>query len=177
MNESAPPDPPPSDVAEAAAAGWYPAEAGFVRWWDGAVWGPPVPAGADGSPRHERVALDAAARPRPLLPHAHPGDSTATMVTLTHLGFALGFLIVPLTVYLVVKDQPYVRHHAAESLNFQLTVLGVLVLSVPLMAIYVGFFTFAAAAVADVALGITAARAARRGEWWRYPLSVRLVKP
>jgi uncharacterized Tic20 family protein len=98
-------------------------------------------------------------------------------VTLTHLGFVLGGIITPMAVFLVEKHHPYVRHHAAEALNFQITVLLVAVLSIPLMLIYVGFVTLLAAALGNVVLGITGALQARRGRWWRYPVNVRIVHP
>ncbi len=155
-----------------AVAGWYGAEEGFVRWWDGTGWGPPCAAPSAGQMPPEPVA-----RRRALLPGAAPGDHTATLVVLSHLGFVLGAFIMPLSVYLVEKSNPYVRHHAAEGLNFQLTVLLAVVVSLPLMLVVVGFFTLAAAVAADVVFGIVAAVQASRGVWFRYPLNLRIVRP
>ena len=164
---------PGPEVPGSSAPGWYPAEDGFVRWWDGTSWGPPRPAGTDGPvPR----ALPTVAEQK-LLPGAVAGDHTRALVMLSHLGFVLGWFIMPLSVYLVEKTNPYVRHHAAEALNFQLTVLIVVLLSLPLMLLVVGFFTLLAAVVADVVLGIVAAVQAGRGVWFRYPVNLRLVRP
>lgn len=164
---------PASAGSGASAPGWYPAEDGFVRWWDGTGWGPPRPAGVDGPvARPQTVVAE-----RKLLPGAVAGDHTRALVMLSHLGFVLGWFIMPLSVYLVEKSNPYVRHHAAEALNFQLTVLIVVLVSLPLMLVVVGFFTLLAAVVADVVLGIVAAVQAGRGVWFRYPVNLRLVRP
>ncbi len=164
---------PPSTGSGSSEPGWYPAEDGFVRWWDGSGWGPPRPAGLDGPvPRSQATVAE-----RKLLPGAVAGDHTRSLVMLSHLGFVLGWVIMPLSVYLVEKSNPYVRHHAAEALNFQLTVLIVVLVSLPLMLVVVGFFTLLAAVVADVVLGIVAAVQAGRGVWFRYPVNLRLVRP
>ena len=50
--------------------------------------------------------------------------------------------------YLIYKDRgPFVRENAANSLNLQITTGIVLLVSIPLMLILVGFLTFAAAIV------------------------------
>jgi len=162
--------------------GWYPAEPGFVRWWDGQRWGPPRPGDGAHLPPGDGgvsppVESPLTARPSVPLPGARPGDNTKTLVTLAHLGFVLGAFIMPLAVYLVEKERPFVRHHAAGALNFQLTVLLVCVLSVPLMLVFVGFFTLLAAVVADVVLCLVGVREANRGRWWRYPVNIRFVRP
>lgn len=145
-----------------------------MRWWDGTRWGPPRPAGLTGSPD---TPADDDRRPARLLPHATPGDNSRTVAVLTHLGFVLGGFIMPLAVYRIERANPYLRHHAAEALNFQITVALVALVSVPLMLVVVGFATLLLAVVANVVLGITGAVQAARGVWWRYPVNLRLVRP
>jgi uncharacterized Tic20 family protein len=92
------------------------------------------------------------------------------------LGILTGFLG-PLIVYLVNngdKDR-FVRHHSAEALNFQLTVLIGYLVSFVLMFVLVGFLTFPATGVMAIVFGILAAVAANRGEWYRYPINIRMV--
>lgn len=188
------PDVPDVPASGTAPAGWYAAETGFVRWWDGSRWGPPTPARLDRGlvpgavPEREGATSAAAPAGRfdaadrtggrgfapVLLPHAVPGDNTKTLVILTHLGCVLGGFIMPLTVYLVEKRNPYVRHHAAEALNFQLTCLLVAVVSIPLMLVFVGFVTFLGAYVLSWVFGVMGAVKASQGQWWRYPLNLRL---
>jgi uncharacterized Tic20 family protein len=140
--------------------GWYPDPDGQVRWWDGQQWGQ-----AQGQ------------MPQPAA-GAQTGGGTdpKTLAMLAHLlGLLTGFLG-PLIIYLVSGDKdPFVRHHAAEALNFQLTVLIGYLVSAVLMIILIGFLTFFAIWVAAIALSIIAAIAANRGEWYRYPISIRMV--
>jgi len=175
VSDRSEPGSPDAPDPQTAAPGWYAAEPGFVRWWDGTGWGPPRPADAAGRPVPDPEP--APVRAARVLPHAVPGDNTRSFVMLSHLGFVLGGFIMPLAVYLVEKSNPYVRHHATEALNFQLTVLIVALLSIPLMAVVVGFFTLAAVLVADVVFGIIGSVKAGRGVWWRYPVNLRLIRP
>jgi hypothetical protein len=95
--------------------------------------------------------------------------------------FAMGF-IAPLIVMLVKgNDSPYVRKHAVESLNFQISLLiylvagflitlvtfGIGALVVVPVAIVVGVFALVVIILATI-------RAAN-GEHYRYPLCLRLV--
>jgi uncharacterized protein len=82
----------------------------------------------------------------------------------------------PLVVFLIYKDRsPFVRRHALESLNFQLTLLIGYIISAVLMLVLIGFFTAAVIAIASIVLQIVAAVAANRGEDYRYPLTIRFV--
>ena len=104
-------DPPPSPVA-----GWYPdpSDSGSYRYWDGTRW---------------TDAVSSA------IPPAGPNikrDDTRTWALAAHLSALLslfiGFPFVgPLVVYLVKRDDPFVRRHAAEALNFNLSVFLYLV--------------------------------------------------
>ena len=149
-----------------------------MRWWDGTTWGPPRPAGGTEATGGASRADDGTGeRSRTPLPHARPGDNTRTVAVLAHLGFVFGWFIMPLAVYRIERDHPYLRHHAAEALNFQILVTLAVLVSIPLMAVGVGFVTLLVALAADVVLGVVAAVRAARGVWWRYPVNLRLVRP
>ena len=118
--------------------------------------------------------------------HAAPtGVMTAsderTWGTLAHVApFVGGIVGLPflgaLVVFLMYKDRSaFVRRHALESLNFQLTLLIGYVISAVLMFVLIGFATAAALAVASIVLQILGAVAASRGEDYRYPLTIRFV--
>ncbi len=121
--------------------------------------------------------------PQQAPPVAGLSEDDKTMAMLCHLlGIFTGFLG-PLIVWLVKKDQsPYIDHHGRESLNFQLTILLVMLalgsVTFVLMLVLVGFLlvpVLAAIPIVGLILEIIAALAAQRGEWHRYPFCIRMV--
>jgi uncharacterized Tic20 family protein len=114
-------------------------------------------------------------------PPGTPTDEERTWALAAHVGsflaayLALGFLC-PLVVLLVKgKESAYVRHHAVESLNFQITAAILTVISVILFLVVIGIFLLIAVGIAYVVLVIMATVAASRGELYHYPISLRLV--
>ncbi|MBY5162529.1 DUF4870 domain-containing protein [Salsipaludibacter albus] len=92
----------------------------------------------------------------------------------------MGFLG-PLIVWLVKKDDSrFVRHHAVEALNFNLSLLLYTLLMVMVGLTIVGLVVAIPAAVIGLVLwfvaSIVAAVKAQRGEAYRYPLTIRLVR-
>ncbi|MBW6516687.1 MAG: DUF4870 domain-containing protein [Candidatus Cloacimonetes bacterium] len=99
-----------------------------------------------------------------------------TMALLAHLlGLFTGF-IAPLILYLVLNDQPYAKEQAKEALNFQITVIIGLIVSFILTAILIGVLLLVVVLVLDTVFCILATIAASRGEDYRYPISIRIVK-
>lgn len=161
------PEPPP-----AAAPGWYadPAGSGSMRYWDGARW---------------TDALSSAVPPAG--PH-NARDDSRTWALAAHLSALLSLVIVfpfigPLVVYLAKKDDAFVRRHAAEALNFNISAtLYAIVLGI---ATFVLVFVVVGLALIPV-LGLLAllwfvlvaiaAIKAGQGEEYRYPLTIRFVK-
>ncbi|HET6920574.1 MAG TPA: DUF4870 domain-containing protein [Jiangellaceae bacterium] len=89
---------------------------------------------------------------------------------------ALGFLG-PLIVLLVRGDRsPFVRRHAVEALNFNLTVLIYVVICVILALVLIGFVLLIALGILYVVAVIIGAVRASSGEEYRYPLTIRFVK-
>ncbi len=96
------------------------------------------------------------------------------------LGLFTGFLG-PLILWIIKKDtSPFVDHHGRESLNFQLTLLLVMICLVSAMAvlmlILVGILLFPVimvVAVLALVAEILAAVAANNGDWHRYPFCIR----
>lgn len=147
------------------APGWYPDANGQTRWWDGTRWGQlaaptsPVPTGY-GAPQ----------------PAAGSATDPRTMAMLAHLlGIVTGFLG-PLIIYLVNGDKdPFVRHHAAEALNFQITLVIAYLVSFVLMFLLIGFLLLPVVWIGSLVLMIMGAVNANKGEWWRYPVNIRIV--
>lgn len=112
---------------------------------------------------------------------ADPSSEERTWALAAHIGtlvaawFAMGFLC-PLVVMLVKgRDSAFVRRHAVESLNFQISLLIYLVVSVILMFLVVGVFMLIALGIFALVVIILATVAASNGREYRYPLTLRLV--
>ena len=161
------PDPPP-----AAASGWYPdpAGSGSLRFWDGTRW---------------TEAISSAVPPAG--PH-NARDDTRSWALAAHLSallsLALGVPFAgPLAVYVARKDDPFVRRHAAEALNFNLSVM---LYAIVLGAVTLVLALFAVAGLALIAVPVLgllawfglvclAALRAGQGDEHRYPLTIRFV--
>jgi len=159
------PSPPP------ATPGWYPdpAGSGSHRYWDGARW------------------TDALSSAIPPAGPQNARDDSNGYALAAHLSALLalfiGFpFIGPLVIYLVKKDDPFVRAHASEALNFNLSVMlyGVVlfVAGLLLLIVVVGvlvWLLFIPLGIAWIVLLILAAVKAGQGEPYRYPLTIRFV--
>lgn len=100
-----------------------------------------------------------------------------------HLGafggyvFPLGNIIVPLVIWLIKKEEsPFVDFHGKESLNFQISILIYTLVCVLLMLVLVGILLIIALLVFEVVVVIMASIAASNGQYYHYPLCIRLVK-
>jgi uncharacterized Tic20 family protein len=159
--------------APPAAPGWYadPSGSGSHRYWDGSRW---------------TDALSSAIPPAG--PHA-ARDASRGYALAAHLSALLSLVVGlpfvgPFVVYLVQKDDPFVRRHAAEALNFNLSVVlygtvlgatmlvalvlgtGALVLLAPLVGLAIAWFVLVCVAAAK----------AGQGAEYRYPLTIRFVR-
>jgi uncharacterized Tic20 family protein len=118
--------------------------------------------------------------PYPPQPYAPQEDTAWSVVAhlcvpisaVIGLSFVLGPLIIMLT---AGPQRPFTRANAVEALNFQLTMLIGLLLSIPLVFVIVGIFTMIAIVVAGLVFSIIAAVAASRREVYRYPVTLRMV--
>lgn len=103
---------------------------------------------------------------------AHLCPLLASIATSGTLGF-----LVPLIMWLVYRDRSFfVAEHAKESLNFQITLAIVVMVSIPLMFVVVGFFVVLAALILGLVWTIQASIAANRHLPYRYPVSIRFVR-
>lgn len=127
--------------------------------------------------------------------HPQPGPASVssndkTWALAAHIGslvaayLALGFLA-PLVIMLVKQDSPFVRRHAVESLNFQISLLiylvvgSVLTFLVALLTFGIGLLVFLPVLLVLGLLAllfiILATIKASNGEHYRYPLSIRFL--
>lgn len=117
-----------------------------------------------------------------------PASEERTWAMVAHIGvlvaawFAMGFLC-PLVIWLIYRYRSdYVRQHALESLNFQLSLLIYTAVAVILILITFGLGVLIIVpliligAVAALVVVILATVAAAGGNEYRYPLTIRFVK-
>jgi len=124
---------------------------GATRWWDGAHW-----------TQHAQLST--------------PTQEDRNKGMLAQLLGLFAGIIGPLIIYLIKKDEsPFVRHHASEALNFNITLLIGMMISLPLMLVLIGFLTFFVIAIAGMVFQIIASIAANNGEWYRFPINIRMV--
>lgn len=111
------------------------------------------------------------------LPTTTPTSDEKTMAILSHILTLVAGFIAPLVIYLVKKDEsPYVTEHAKESLNFQITMFILFIISGVLMLILIGFLLIWLLSIADLILVIIATIKASENKMYRYPLNFRLIK-
>jgi uncharacterized Tic20 family protein len=104
-------------------------------------------------------------------------QNAKNMALLCHLlGFFTCF-IGPLVLWLIKKDDdPFIDQQGKEALNFQITVTIASVVGGVLTMICIGFFILAAVGIADLVFVIMACVATSKGEAYKYPVSIRLIK-
>jgi uncharacterized Tic20 family protein len=164
-----------------ATPGWYPDPTnGQLRWWDGQQWG-----------QYAQTQGQApVAQPQAVGGPMSP-DQARSQAALSHLlGAIIGFFIAgfgwvgPLIIMLGSGQRdPFVKDQSTEALNFQITVaiayVAIGVVGTVLLIIVIGFLIyllFPVVWIAATIFGVIGYSHANRGEYYRYPLCIRLVK-
>jgi uncharacterized Tic20 family protein len=89
----------------------------------------------------------------------------------------LGHLLGPLIVWLVKRgDSPEVDAHGKESLNFQISMLIYDAIAAILCILLIGIPILIALWVLNTVLVIIASIQASEGKFYRYPITIRLIK-
>jgi uncharacterized Tic20 family protein len=122
------------------------------------------------------------------LPPPPPAPATSsdirTWCVLCHAAALLGLffhflwhLLVPLIVWLVKRgDSPEVDAHGKESLNFQISMLIYDAIAAILCIVLIGIPILIALWVLNTVLVIIASIQASEGKFYRYPITIRLIK-
>jgi uncharacterized Tic20 family protein len=99
-----------------------------------------------------------------------------------HLAALAGFIIPfgniigPLIVWLMKREEyPLVNDQGKESLNFQISILIYIAISVVLALLLIGFLLLVAIGVFSLVMIILAAMKANEGVSFRYPLCIRFI--
>lgn len=99
---------------------------------------------------------------------AHLSSFVAAYVALGILG--------PVVVYVVKGQQsPFVRTHAVEAINFNITALIAIVVSAALFLVGIGIILLPLVGIVYLVATIRGAIAASNGKSYRYPLTIRFI--
>jgi uncharacterized Tic20 family protein len=100
-----------------------------------------------------------------------------------HLSSFIGFIIPfgniigPLVLWLMKKDEyAFVDDQGKEALNFQITVGIAFIVCFLLTFVVIGIFLMFVVGIFDLVVTIMAIIKSSQGEYYRYPISIRLVK-
>ena len=87
-------------------------------------------------------------------------------------------LLGPLIIWLIKRgDDPFVELHSREALNFQISVLIYAIIAFILIFALIGLLLIPFVILFAFVFAIVAAVKAANGEEYRYPLTIRLVRP
>ncbi|GII98165.1 hypothetical protein CLV28_1406 [Sediminihabitans luteus] len=140
---------------------------------EGQPYGPP----GGGPEGQHRPTYAQGAYSQPSAPLSPQDEKTWAVVA--HIGPVVVSFLAPLLVFLIFRGRgPYLEDQSKEALNFQITVAIAYAASGVLAALTFGLLAFLPALVwvAALVFEILAALAASRFEYYRYPLTLRLVK-
>lgn len=94
-----------------------------------------------------------------------------------YIGIPFGNILAPLIIWLVKKDESqFVSDQAKESLNFQISLTIYAIISSILIVVLIGFVLLGVIWIAGIVLVIIATVKSNEGGFYRYPLTLRLIK-
>jgi uncharacterized Tic20 family protein len=103
-----------------------------------------------------------------------PTSDERTLAVLSHILTIVAPILAPLIIYLIKKDESkYVAYHAKESLNFQITLMIVVIV---LLVTIVGLIFIWAIPIVALVFVVIATIRASEGVYYKYPVSLRLIK-
>jgi len=98
------------------------------------------------------------------------------LAMISHILRIFTWFVGALVIWLSVKDKPFVQEQSKEALNFQITIGILWVASAILSFIGIGFLLYPLVWILNLIFCIMAGMAASKGEHYKYPISIRLVK-
>ncbi len=111
-------------------------------------------------------------------PRDVPSDARGWSVAAHLLPLVGVYILGALFIWLIKRDgDPFVEFNSREALNFQLSMLIYGLVSALLVIVLIGIVLLLAVGIFSFVLAIVAAVKAANGELYRYPLTMRMVKP
>jgi uncharacterized Tic20 family protein len=105
------------------------------------------------------------------------GPDDTTWALLAHLSFFAFGVIAPLAIMLTRgKRSKFVRDQAVEALNLHISIGILAVVCLALFFLIIPLIVLAVALLAGAVLAVVGSIAASRGEAYRYPWNIRLVR-
>ena len=106
-----------------------------------------------------------------------PSKDDCNLAMLAHLLGIFTSFVGALIIWLVKKDDSaFVAQEGAEALNFQITVALGWVVAMMLSMILIGFLLYPVLLIGNLIFCILAASSASKGQGYRYPFTLRLVR-
>ncbi|MBC8377851.1 MAG: DUF4870 domain-containing protein [Planctomycetes bacterium] len=95
-----------------------------------------------------------------------------------YIGIPFGHILGPLIIWLIKKDEsPFVNEQGKEILNFQISIMIYIIALAPTLCFPPLFLLlFIGILVTEIVFVIIATITANKGESYRYPCSIRLIK-
>ncbi|MBS1564193.1 MAG: DUF4870 domain-containing protein [Bacteroidetes bacterium] len=107
-------------------------------------------------------------------PDYMPTQDERTLAILSHILTIVAPILAPLIIFLIKKDESkYVAAHAKESLNYQITLI---IIIIALFITIIGIFLVWLVGLASLVLVIIATIRASENKLYRYPVNFRFIK-
>ena len=92
------------------------------------------------------------------------------------LGIPFGNILAPLVIWSIKKkESAFVDYNGKEALNFQISMTIYGLVAVVLCFVFIGVLLLPVILIAGIVLTILAAIRSNNGEYYRYPVTIRLV--
>ena len=115
--------------------------------------------------------------PQTAQPKSEVSQDAKNLAMLCHLLGLITNFLGPLILWLLKKeDNAFIDSNGKEALNFQLTVMFAMITAGILTFLCIGALLMPVVMVLDIVFSIIACVKASKGEDYRYPLCIRLVK-
>ena len=123
------------------------------------------------------MEIPPAITPPPPVPRAGGSDKIWSMFCHLSIFTVLGAILVPLVIYLAMKDESeFVRSNAREALNFHLSMVVYGFCCWLLCLVFIGILLLPALGIFILIMAIVATIKASEGGCYNYPLTIRLVQ-
>jgi uncharacterized Tic20 family protein len=145
---------------------------------------PQYPPPAEGQYQQQQPYQQPYPPPQPGYPAQQPGvaqpmsDSDQRLwAMLAHIGGILTWFIGSLVIMMVFGERSaFVKRHAVEALNFQITLTIAWFIAGILSIVLIGLVLLPIIWIGEIVFCIIAGLAANKGQEYRYPINIRLVK-